>query len=354
LVVAAGATASSETNIATIQFKWNNPYKGQQFVNQLMNDYIATQLAWKTESASATESFVSNELQKISASLAAANKDLAAYQAKTGILDVTANGGAVISQLSNYEVQQTTIQLQQEALQQLSNSISQGGGELNPYLISQAGDPTLAGLATTLVTDQATLQADRVQFTSNAPEIQGQEASIDKIEQSIRTIVANDEAYAARSLTNIQSMIAEYQAKIKSMPAESLQVLTLTQSSQVFGQLYVLLMEKEEEAEVSKAATIVETRVISPAELPLMATKPSLPESHWYWRSAQFQAAFKVMTIFAARCRCRSTEWFPAYRERRLRGAFCRIGRKARSLRRSGCCGAIFTNRPPGGNQKSF
>jgi capsular exopolysaccharide synthesis family protein len=274
LVVAAGGTASSETNIATIQFKWNDPYKGQQFVNQLMTDYIATQLAWKTESASATEGFVSNQLEKISASLAAANKDLAAYQAKTGIIDVAGNAGEVISQLSGYEIQQTTIQLQQEALQQLNDSIAHGNGELNPYLISQAGDATIATLGTTLVTDEAALLADRVQFTSNAPEIQAQQAAIDKIEESIRTIIANDEAFAARSLANIQSMVAEYQAKIRSMPAESLQVLTLTQSSQVFGQLYVLLMEKEEEAEVSKAATIVETRVISPSELPLGATKP--------------------------------------------------------------------------------
>ena len=274
LVIAAGGKASTQANIATIQFSWSDPYKGQQFVNQLMNDYIATQLAWKTESASATESFVSGQLEKISASLAAANKDLAAYQAKTGIIDVSGNGNAVISQLSDYEVQQSTVQLQQEALQQLQKSLSQTGAGLNPYLVSQAGDSSLAALGTTLVSDEAALQAARVQFTGNAPEIQAQEASITKIQESIRTIIANDEAFAGRSLANLQAMIAKYQAKIKSMPAESLQVLTLTQSSQVFGQLYVLLMEKEEEAEVSKAATIVETRVISPSEVPLNATKP--------------------------------------------------------------------------------
>jgi capsular exopolysaccharide synthesis family protein len=58
------------------------------------------------------------------------------------------------------------------------------------------------------------------------------------------------------------------------MPSEGLQVLTLTQASTVYGELYVLLMQKEEEAEVSKAATIVETRIVSPAVVPLDATKP--------------------------------------------------------------------------------
>ena len=58
------------------------------------------------------------------------------------------------------------------------------------------------------------------------------------------------------------------------MPAQSLKVIELTRSSDVLGQIYVLLMQKEEEAEVSKAATIVDTRVVTPAELPLQPTKP--------------------------------------------------------------------------------
>ena len=61
---------------------------------------------------------------------------------------------------------------------------------------------------------------------------------------------------------------------MKSMPAESLQVGELSRSSEVLGSLYELLMQKEEEAEVSKAATIEDTRIISPPEVPLSASSP--------------------------------------------------------------------------------
>jgi Mrp family chromosome partitioning ATPase len=58
------------------------------------------------------------------------------------------------------------------------------------------------------------------------------------------------------------------------MPVEALQVGQLSRSSEVLGTLYELLMQKEEEAEVSKAAAIEDTRIISPAELPDGASTP--------------------------------------------------------------------------------
>ncbi len=274
LSVVTGASASSETQLATVQLKWNEPYRGTAFVNQLMQDYIATQLGWNTQSASNTEDFVAGQLVKIRTSMSDADNNLANYQAKTGILNVPANAQAVISQLSQYEVQRTTIYLQQQALQQLVAATAHPANGVNPYLISEANDPVLSGLASNLATAESQLAAQQVQFTDSAPETQIQLATVSKIESAIRSLILNDEALTTHNLANIDAMIASYQDKLKSMPAQSLQVIALTRSSDVLGQLYVLLMQKEEEAEVSKAATIVNTRVVTPAEVPLYATKP--------------------------------------------------------------------------------
>ena len=277
VISSSGGTGGTPTKLADMLFLWNNPYQGQAFLDQLMQDFIATQLAWKTQSASATEDFVAGQLQKITDSLRQADDNLAAYQSKTGIVDPPANAQAVISQLSQYEVQRATIMLQQEDLQQLSQVMTHPDGDLNPYLVTEANDPQLASLSSLLASAEIQLQAQRTQFTANADEVQTQEATIAKIEEAIRTLIANDQASASRNLVNMDQLIASYEAKLKTMPAESLQVIALTRSSDVFGQLYVLLMQKEEEAEVSKAATIVDTRVVTPAEFPLVATSPKAP-----------------------------------------------------------------------------
>lgn len=275
LSISSSGTGSTPTKLADIQFEWNNPFQGQLFVDQLMRDFIATQLSWKTEAASATEDFVSGQLQKVNNSLTQADQTLAAYQSKTGIVDVPANAQAVISQLSQYEVSRTTVLLQEEALQQLEKVTANPTGDINPYLVSQVGDPQLGDLSTALANAEVTLQGQRTQFTGNTSEVQIESASIAKLKEAIRTIIRNDESLAAANLANLDSLIAKYEAQLKTMPAEALQVIALTRSSDVFGQLYVLLMQKEEEAEVSKAATIVDTRVVTPAEIPLRAAKPN-------------------------------------------------------------------------------
>jgi capsular exopolysaccharide synthesis family protein len=267
---------TAPTNTALIQLLWNDPFLAQKFVNQLMKDFIATQLSWTTEAASNAETYVASQLAKVQASLSDADNKLAAYQAQTGILDVPANAQAVIGQLSQYQVQRTTALLQQQAYQQLLKSINAAhGGGINPYLVSTANDPTLTQLAGNLANAQIQLQSQSVQYTAQSPEVQAQQATINKTESAIKTLLQNDEAQAGANVANLQQQIAQYQNQLKSMPAQSLQIIELTQASQVYGQLYVLLMQNEEEAEVSKASSIVDTRIAAQAEVPLGAAKPN-------------------------------------------------------------------------------
>lgn len=274
LVVEAAGAAVAPTNVADVRFLWNNPYQATTFVGYLMRDFIQSQLAWKTESASNTETYISQQLQKISAALAQADQSQASYQSQTGIVDVTTNAQTVSNQLAAYQTQRSTLLLQQEALQQLVSSVSQEKSNINPYLISQASDPVLSTLSETLADAEVKLDSQEAEFTSQSTEVRQQVATIDRIEDAIKTLLQNDEALAVKNLANIDSMIAQYQAELKSIPAESLQVGQLSRSSDVLGTLYALLMQKEEEAEVSKAATIEDTRIISPPELPLSSIAP--------------------------------------------------------------------------------
>ncbi|HEY1855726.1 GumC family protein [Acidocella sp.] len=274
LTVSAGGSVTQPTKIAFLQLRWYNPYQAQSFVNQMMQDYIATQLSWKTESASTTENFVTGQLANVSSALANADKNLANYQSQTGIVDVPENAQSMISQLAQYETQRTTLQLQQEALQQLDNELHHRNGPLNPYLISQVNDTVLATLTSDLSDGETKLDQLRVQYTPYAEEVKIQNAQVARMEESISTIVHNDLAAADKNLAGLNTIIDRLQGEIKQMPAESLRVISLKRSTDVLGQLYVLLMEKEEQAQVSKAATIINTRIVTPANTPLFVTSP--------------------------------------------------------------------------------
>jgi len=272
-VTAAGPT-TAPTNVAAISFSWSDPYQATGFVNQLAQDFIQSQLAWNTQSASNTETYIAQQLKNITADLTQANDAQASYQSKTGIVDVASNAQAVISQLTSYQNQRSTLLLQQEALSQLVKSTGDANAEINPYLMSQANDPVLSSMATSLAAAEVALRTAQVQFVGQAPQIHQARATVDQIEDAIKTTLENDEAVARKNLQNIDALISQYQDELKAMPGESLQVGQLSRSSDVLGTLYGLLMQKEEEAEVSKAATIAGTRIISHAQLPLIAFTP--------------------------------------------------------------------------------
>jgi uncharacterized protein involved in exopolysaccharide biosynthesis/Mrp family chromosome partitioning ATPase len=274
LDVAATGPTTSPTNVAAIAMTWSNPYEATGFVNQLAQDFIQSQLAWKTQSASNTETYIAQQLKNITAALTQANDNQASYQSKTGIVDVTSNAQAVIGQLTSYQNQRSALLLQQEALGQLVKSLDTSNSDFNPYLISQANDPVLSNMSTTLATAEVALRTAQLQFVGQAPQIKQAQATVDQIEDAIKTILNNDAAVATKNLQNLDELIAKYQDDLKAMPGESLQVNQLNRSSDVLGTLYGLLMQKEEEAEVSKAATIEDTRIISHAQLPLTARTP--------------------------------------------------------------------------------
>jgi len=274
ITVNAGGSVEQPTKIAFLQFRWFDPYQAQRLLNQIMQNFIATQLDWKTQSASTTENFVASQLLKVSQSLADADQNLAAYQAKTGIMEVPLNAQSVVTTMAQYQTQRSAMLLQVFALQELSNDLKQTSGPLNPYLASQADDTVLAGLTSALASSYVKLAALQTQYFDNAVEIQTQEAQIARQESAIKTIVENDLAAAQRNLAQLDQQIAGFQKQIASMPADSLRVISLQRSVDVLGKLYVLLMEKEQEAEVSKAETIVNTRIVTPAAAPTVATSP--------------------------------------------------------------------------------
>ncbi len=270
----AGGSVTNPTKIAFLQFHWDDPYQASAFLNQVMSDFIGQQLDWKTQSASTTEDFVAKQLATVRASLASADQNLATYQSQTGIVDVPQNAQAAITTLTQYQSQRATVQLQEEALEKLSYELHHTRGRLNPFLVSQTNDTVLSNLTTTLSDAEVKLTELNSEYQPGAQDVQIQQAQVSELEQSIRVTVDNDLEQARRNLQSLDQMIAGYQSGMKSMPAESLKVIALQRSSDVLGQLYVLLMEKEQEAEVSKAATILNTRVVTSAAAPNVATSP--------------------------------------------------------------------------------
>ena len=276
LSVNAGGTPTQPTELATLQFLWSDPYQAKLFVNQMMQDYIATQLQWKTEAASVTENFVTNQLSKVSQQLTDADRSLSDYQAQTGIIDPQQSAQAEATQMTELKHQRATLLLKMQALRELHEMLTAKDNTVNQYLVSQADDPLLSALGTSLSQAEVKLSQLEAEYTQSAQDVKIQQAQVAELRSSIRSLIDNNMNAAVQNLADIDRLISSYHDQLQTQPAESLQVESLKRTSDQLGQLYELLIQKAEQAQISEAATIIDTRIVTPSQLPLAATAPRL------------------------------------------------------------------------------
>jgi uncharacterized protein involved in exopolysaccharide biosynthesis len=273
LTVLPAGTMALPSEVMNISFRWRNPYQAKAFVDKLMSIYIDTVVSWNSSAASSVESFIDSQLKDDSSKLAATNQSLATYQEQTGIISPADNAKDAVDQESQFEAQRAQLQIQIVALQQLWNNLDNHDDELDPYMLSQAADTPLSELSEKLAVDVAAMKALQAHLSANMPQLVGEVALIAQEKVDIRSMIKNELHEATTQLNAINTQISKYQTKIGAVPSESLQIKGMTRSSEVFGQLYVELIQKQEEATLSKAAALSATQVLMPAQLPLKASE---------------------------------------------------------------------------------
>lgn len=271
-----GSMDAKSSYLVSVSVKNTDPFIAEGFANALMQAYLNETRSWSTDQAGATYDYLSRQLEKIRGALTTADAHLARYQSKSGVISVSAGATAMIGQLANYETQRSQAKITLYGLAQIRKALAQPGTALNPYLFSSVQDPVLNGLSASLATAQSKLTALQKQYTSAAPQVVQAQSNIASIRSAISTLVTNQENIATQQLRSINTIISEHQAKMGEYPQSELEVISLTRSSEVLGKLYMFLLQKQEEAAISKASNLTKNRILDTA---LVGNLPVAPNA---------------------------------------------------------------------------
>ena len=272
----AGSSDAKSSYLVSVSAKNTNPFIAEGFANALMQTYLNETRSWSTDQAGATYDYLSRQLEKIRSALATADAHLARYQSKSGVISVSAGAKAMIGQLANYETLRSQAKITLYGLAQIRKALAQHDAALNPYLFSSVQDPVLNNLSNRLATAQGKLTALQKQYTSAAPQVVQAQSNIASIRAAISTLVTNQEKIATQQLLSINTIISEHQAKMGEYPRSELEVISLTRSSEVLGKLYMFLLQKQEEAAISKASNLTKNRILDTA---LVGNLPVAPNA---------------------------------------------------------------------------
>jgi tyrosine-protein kinase Etk/Wzc len=267
---------SESVRVLFFEFTHRSPHLAAEFLRRVMTGYMAERHGWKVAAASAAESFVTEQLQSLKASLDKAEAELAAYRSNNRVVVLDSEVKAMIEQIGKYEEQRVAARLQLAALSDMKRGLQNPSARIEAAMLGDANDPVLESSAASLSEARQELARVRATFQEDAPEVRTQKALVDSQLDTIRNYVTDRVARAHENLTSFNEIIGQFEERLKTVPGAELGLVQLARESEVYRKMYTYLLERQQQAAISKASTVSRNRILDVPKVPRRETSPSL------------------------------------------------------------------------------
>lgn len=238
--------------------------------------------AWirdKNEIAIYTSQFINDRLGVIESELGNVDQDISSFKSENLITDPTAISSMYMSQNQQVssEIVELNNQIQLAKLIRSTLTTEYNGNKLLPSNSGIVGDVVSQINAYNELVLQRNSLIDKSSETNPlVVSIDGQLASL---RSAIITTIDNQITALTTRLGSLQSALANTTSKIASSPSQAKYLLSVERQQKVKEALYLFLLQKREENELSQAFTAYNTRVINapgPSGVPPSPNKTSI------------------------------------------------------------------------------
>lgn len=266
---------NEQGTIINLKYVDYTPERAEQVLNAVIDVYNEHWLREKNMVARNSALFIKGRLKDVENDLGRVDDSISTYKMHHQITDV--------EQVSNLYLQRQTDS--ETDMLKIDNQLSQAR-----YLMSLLNDknahdnllPTNTGLENAEVNEQIAqynrlllrLKNNLVGTSSQNPIILRQEAELTDIRNNIISSIGNQVKALQMQLQLITSYNEEAKARVASSPEQSKRLMAVERDQKVKESLYLYLLQKKEENEMSMTYTPVPTQVI---DMPHGSNAPSFP-----------------------------------------------------------------------------
>lgn len=276
VVVPKASSGSESSRVLLLEFASPTRRVAASFLEHLMRGYLDARHAWKTEDASAAEQFVTDQLRAMQQSLDRTQQKMAEYRADNRVVVLAGEAESMVQQANRFEEQRLAAMLQVTSLRNIKRALKNPGLPLETYMVGEANDPVLQQLATQLSQDRARFNDLDGQFNAASPDLKRQRAQMNDQTVAIRNYVDARLARAEQSVSALAQVINELETKLKTVPNAELRMAQIGRESEVYSRMYSYLLERQQQAAITKASTVSKNRILDAPQLPLREDSPKL------------------------------------------------------------------------------
>lgn len=271
--------------------------RGKDVLNKLVEVYNAAAIEDKNRSTENSIRFIKDRLAYISEELYEVEQNEDKFRLKFGFLDISGQAQIIQRNIQTNDEKLTELEMQLNAIEAFSkevNNPSQKGGTPTPFGIME---PSLGPL----VNELAVLKYKRDHLLETThkshPMVISAESEMQNTRETIMNTLNNIKSSLKRTNNLLQAKNEYDEATLRSIPANERELINIRRQKNIKENLYLLLLQRLEEAGLSSATTLADNRLIEKAYASIVPIKPD--RSSIYLMALAFGFFIPLVYIFS-------------------------------------------------------
>ena len=266
-------TLREPTNIVQITARHPDRATARAIVETLIERYLQKTLDWQSKSASQAAEFIEHQLEIVRADLRKAEDNLLAFSRTEHAVQLDTQAKVAIERSAELEAQRLGLELQEKTIGGVLRRV-RGGGSKGSVTAPFFDDPVLTRAIDSLAEAETRHETLSASMTADHPQVQETGRALEFQRKEVAKLMKSAQKNVASQRKQIEGELAAADEAMTTYPDKQLELARLTRDMELSQRLYTMLLEKLEEAEIVKASTTTDKRVVDAANVPYDHASP--------------------------------------------------------------------------------
>lgn len=241
--------------------------RSEDILNELIRVYNQAAVLDKNVLAGNTLKFVEDRLKYVVNELDSVEQRLQNYKSTNKIVDVSSQGQIFLQTVAANDQRISDVNMQLAVLEQVQNYVAgkEGMDGIVPATLG-VSDPILTDLLQKLSDLQLQYFQTKKIVPENNPSLIALQSGIDKLKPGILDNIKSQRTNLIAGRNDLEATNNKYTSILRTIPQKERELLSISRQQAIKNNIYTFLLQKREDAALSFASTVADSRTIDRAE----------------------------------------------------------------------------------------
>ena len=254
------------------------PEKAKDILDALVAVYEQQIVEQQSQAGQQTLTFLDERLEFVTEELTEVENDMSQFRQGAGLnVDVQTQGASYLERVNAVDAQLSEQRVRRELIQDIRNNLTEGDGYRALPLASEVIPPVLTSLITQYNEVVFTRDQRLEGVTEQHPSVATFDEQLDALKRTIMQSVSVLLQESNQRIGNLQAQLQPIESNLSRLPANEQRLLEIMRDQNIQNNLYIFLLTKREEANMTVAAQVPNTRIIDRASASPYPISPNRP-----------------------------------------------------------------------------